>query len=169
MSAIPIIGDNFLQIYENGTHGSNDWKYYGNTLMYSFETIISGSGMEGLVFFDSTMFEDSVYESLKDEVQAVATYAYAQPGWTQGDIANYFRNYLKDIANRGVIRDWTCYKFCFENAHLYTPGLSPTTCFIEYPQGTCRSLQTAGAPNSSYSATIVRMKDVGQWPTLQIL
>ena len=169
MSAIPIIGDNFLQVYENGTHGSNDWKYYGNTLMYSFETQISGYTMTGLQFFDSQMFEDNIYDSLADEVHEVATYAYQQQGWGPGDVMNYFKEYLKSLATRGMVRDWTCYKFCFENSHLDTPGLAPGTCFIEYPQGTCASINTAGAPDSSYSATIVRIKQAGSWPELQIL
>ena len=170
MSAIPIIGNNFLQVYENGTHGSNDWKYYGNTLMYSFETQISGSLMTGLEFFDSQMFEDNIYDSLYDEVRAVATYAYQQPGWTAADILNYYKEYLASLANRGMIRDWTCYKFCFGNISLPpNPGEAPSVCYIEYPVGVCQRITIAGAPDSSYSATIVRIKQEGSWPELQIL
>lgn len=170
MSAIPIIGNNFLQVYENGTHGSNDWKYYGNTLIYSFETQISGSLMTGLEFFDSQMFEDNIYDSLYDEVREVATYAYQQPGWTAADILNYYKEYLTSLATRGMIRDWTCYKFCFGNISLPpNPGESPSVVYIEYPEGVCRRITVAGAPDSSYSATIVRIKQAGSWPELQIL
>ena len=170
MSAIPIIGNNFLQVYENGTHGSNDWKYYGNTLMYSFETQISGSLMTGLEFFDSQMFEDNIYDSLADEVREVATYAYQQPGWTATDILNYYKEYLTSLANRGMIRDWTCYKFCFGNISLPpNPGEAPDVAYIEYPEGVCRRITLSGAPDSSYSATIVRIKQAGSWPELQIL
>ena len=167
-----INGNNFLQVYENGTHGDGDWKYYGNTLLYSYDnTAAPGAGRSyiELVFLDSDDMELSVYDELYDEVQAVNRYP-AEHGMQPGEYVTYYKNYLQDLANRGVLRDWTTYKFCFEDASLSEFKNDPGTVMIEYPEGTVVQANIS-EPSPNFFGTRVRMyyNYVGAYPDLQIL
>ena len=167
-----IVGDNFLQVYENGTHGSNDWKYYGNTLMYAIDkTGAAGYGAAyiELVFLDTDDFGDSVYDELHDEVIAVNQYPSSQSSWTPQDYVNYFKNYLQGLANRGVLRDWTMYKFCFEDPTIDDFRNRPASVYIEYPAGTIVLASTA-SPHPDFHGTHIRMtlNYIGGYPNLSI-
>ena len=167
-----IVGDNFLQVYENGTHGSNDWKYYGNTLMYSYDNTASpgyGAAYIELVFFDTDEFNDSVYDELYDEVIATNQYPSSQASWTPADYVNYFKNYLQGLANRGILRDWELYKFAYEDPALDNPTGRPASLFIEYPAGTVARAATSEV-NPDYHGTHVRitLNYIGSYPQLSI-
>lgn len=166
-----INGNNFLQVYENGTHGEGDWKYYGNTLLYSRDnTPNPGAGRSyiELTFLDSDDYETTVYDELYDEVQEVNGYP-AEHGMQPGEYVTYYKNYLQDLANRGVLRDFTTYKFCFEDAALNEFRNNPSTVMIEYPQGTVVQANIS-IPAPSFYGTTVRMyyNYIGAYPDLQI-
>ena len=167
-----IVGDNFLQVYENGTHGSNDWKYYGNTLMYSYDNTPHpgyGASYIDLVFFDSDDFDDPVYDELSPLVEEANRYVGEQTSWSVQDCVIYYKNWLQNLANRGVIRDWTTYKFCFEDASLSEFRNSPGSVFIEKPAGTV-VLSSIVTPALDYHGTCVRLRFnyIGGYPILQI-
>lgn len=167
-----IVGNNFLQVYENGTHGSGDWKYYGNTLLYSCDnTPAPGMGRSyiELMFLDSNDYDVTVYDELYDEVQAVNRYPSEQ-GMTANEAVIYYKNYLQGLANRGVIRDFTTYKFCFEDASSDEFHNRSDTVMIEYPQGTIVQANIS-EPAPNFSGTLVRMyyNWVGNYPDLQII
>ena len=167
-----INGNNFLQVYENGTHGDGDWKYYGNTLLYSYDnTPAPGAGRSyiELTFLDSDDYETTVYDELYDEVQAVNRYP-AEHGMQPGEYVTYYKNYLQDLANRGVLRDFTTYKFCFQDPTIEEFKDRPASVMIEYPQGTVVQANIS-TPAPSFYGTIVRMyyNWVGAYPDLQIL
>ncbi len=82
-----INGNNFLQVYEDGTHGAGDWKYYGNTLLYSYDNTPAPGGGRSyieLVFLDSDDYETTVYDELYEEVQEVNRYP-AEHGMQPGE------------------------------------------------------------------------------------
>ena len=167
-----IVGNNFLQVYENGTHGEGDWKYYGNTLLYSCDnTPAPGAGRSyiELMFLDSTDYDVTVYDELYDEVQAVNRYPSEQ-GMTANEAVIYYKNYLQGLANRGVLRDFTTYKFCFEDVSTSEFHNRSDVVMIEYPQGTVVQANIS-APAPNFSGTLVRMyyNWVGNYPDLQII
>lgn len=166
-----IVGNNFLQVYENGTHGEGDWKYYGNTLLYSRDnTPAPGAGRSyiELTFLDSDDYDVTVYDELYDEVQEVNQYPTSQ-GMTANEALIYYKNYLQNLANKGVLRDFTTYKFCFEDAALGEFRNNPSTVMIEYPAGTIVQANIS-IPAPSFYGTCVRiyLNWVGNYPDLQI-
>ena len=167
-----INGNNFLQVYENGTHGDGDWKYYGNMLLFSYDN--SQSSTQGrryveLCFLDSDDLELQIYDELYDEVQEVNRYP-AEHGMQPGEYVTYYLNYLQDLANRGVLRDWTTYKFCFSDINLEEFHNNPSVVMIENPQGTIVRANLSQA-QPDFHGTRVRMyyNWVGAYPDLQIL
>lgn len=166
-----IVGNNFLQVYENGTHGEDDWKYYGNALMYSYDVTPAPGGGRSyieLVFLDSDDYETSIYDELYNEVQEVNRYP-AEQGMQPGEYVTYYKNYLQGLANRGVLRDFTTYKFCFEDSTLSEFHKNPGTVMVEHPEGTVTQANLI-TPAPSFYATHVRMylNWVGAYPDLQI-
>lgn len=166
-----IVGNNFLQVYENGTHGENDWKYYGNALLYSCDnTPAPGAGRSyiELVFLDSDDYETTIYDELYDEVQEVNRYP-AEQGMQPGEYVTYYKNYLQSLANKGVLRDFTTYKFCFQDPTIEQFNDRPTTVMTEHPQGTITQANLITPPPSFYG-TVVRMyyNWIGAYPDLQI-
>ena len=167
-----INGNNFCQVYENGTHGDGDWKYYGNMLLFSYDN--SQSSTQGrryveLCFLDSDDLELQIYDELYDEVQEVNRYP-AERGMQPGEYVTYYLNYLQDLANRGVLRDWTTYKFCFNDISLEEFHNNPYVVMIENPQGTIVRAKLSQA-QPDFHGTRVRMyyNWVGAYPDLQIL
>ena len=166
-----IVGNNFLQVYENGTHGEGDWKYYGNTLLYSYDnTPAPGMGRSWieLMFLDSDDYETTVYDELYDEVQEVNQYPTSQ-GMNANEALIYYKNYLQGLANKGILRDFTTYKFCFEDPTIEVYKERPATVMIEYPQGTIVQANIS-VPAPSFYGTCVRIYTswVGNYPDLQI-
>lgn len=168
-----IIGNNFLQVYENGTHGSGDWKYYGNTLLYSYDNTAApgyGQSFIELMFLDSDDYETTIYDELKDEVQEVNRYPSEHGMTTPSEYLIYYKNYLQGLANKGVLRDFTTYKFCFQDPTIEEFKDRPATVMIEYPAGTIVQANIS-APAPSFYGTRVRivLNYIGGYPDLQIL
>lgn len=166
-----IVGNNFLQVYENGTHGDGDWKYYGNTLLWSYDnTPAPGYGQShiDLMFLDSDDYETTVYDELYDEVHAASLYP-SEHGMSPSESLIYYKNYLQDLANRGVLRDFTTYKFCFEDPTIEEFKDRPGTVMIEYPAGTIVQANVS-EPAPSFYGTRVRivLNWIGNYPDLQI-
>lgn len=166
-----IVGNNFLQVYENGTHGAGDWKYYGNTLLWSYDnTAAPGYGQSyiELMFLDSNDFETTVYDELYDEVHAASLYP-SEHGMNPSESLIYYKNYLQNLANRGVLRDFTTYKFCFEDPTIEEFKDRPATVMIEYPAGTVVQANVS-EPAPSFYGTRVRivLNWIGNYPDLRI-
>lgn len=167
-----IVGNNFLQVYENGTHGEGDWKYYGNTLLYSYDnTAAPGYGRSyiDLMFLDSYDYETTIYDEMYDEIQEVNRYP-VEHSMNASEALIYYKNYLQGLANKGILRDFTTYKFCFEDPSLGEFKYRAGTVMIEYPQGTIVQANIS-TPAPSFFGTRIRIYTswVGNYPDLQIL
>lgn len=166
-----IIGNNFLQVYENGTHGDGDWKYYGNTLLYSYDNTAApgyGTSFIELMFLDSDDYETTIYNELYDEVQEVNRYP-SEHSMTPAASLIYYKNWLQNLANKGVLRDFTTYKFCFQDPTIEEFKDRPATVMIEYPLGTIVQANIS-APAPSFYGTRVRitLNYIGGYPNLAI-
>lgn len=136
--------ENFLKPYNIGTHGGGDWHYYGNTLMWA-QWVDYNTSQGG--WYDKTIlafidYEDSVYDELLPQVQAANTYATQHEGWAYIDQWNYLYNFMMNLAESGVMREWDLYKFCYEDVTIGEFTHRPATPYCEYPAGTAVACHT---------------------------
>ena len=161
--------ENFIRVYEEGTHGSDDWKYYGNTLIYKYQLdwINSQGGYYNetrLCFVD---YLDNVYDELLPIITAANTYAHEHDGWAYIDEWNYLNNVLMNIAETGVIQEWTTYKWVFDK--IGADALMPTNAYCETPAGTAVRCDTDyfHGPNILHG-TALYLNGISTEPTIQI-
>lgn len=163
--------NDFISVYENGTHGAGDWKYAGNTWMWLFRSQLSGKKYNLVLagFLDIESKEDNVYDSLSDEIIEVNQYVLNHSGWDKYDMYLYLYNWLINKINAGINRDWETYKFCFQDATAPFDN-QPSYVYIEYPEGVSRRADTTGFGSPVIiNYTIVRIKDdIGGYPTLSM-
>lgn len=132
--------EDFLKIYENGTHGLDDWKYWGNTMMMAFYEYDSSDHdyfkNVAFVFLD---VGDVIYQPLYEEALNVLQYAIYHEGWSYRDMYDYVYGYLRNLHDTGIYKDYTCYKFAY-----YTGNDSDGELRWEQPAGTMRSTPPSG-------------------------
>ena len=164
--------ENFLKVYSEGTHGSGDWKYYGNTLLWTqvVDWSTSQGGYYDKVYLTFLDYNDEVYDELLPQIQAANTYAHQHSGWAYIDEWNYLYNFLMNLADSGVMKDWELYKFVLENIALDTPGVNPSVAYCEYPAGTAVNCSTDyfHAPIVLNGTTLYMINGISSEPTIQI-
>lgn len=126
--------NNYLKIYENGTHGSTDWKYYGNTCTY-FGTGVLSDNHYNYVEACFTDIDYAIFDDLSPRVQEVNSYAIEHEGWTVQDEWEYMYNWLYNLAYAGIWKEYETYKFCFAESTSGTP-VKADYIEVEYPAGT---------------------------------
>lgn len=161
--------NDFLAVYDNGTHGAGDWKYAGNTWMWLFRKNLTDKKYADVIacFLDISEKEDNVYDSLVDEIAEVNQYALNHAGWDKYDVYMYLYNWLINKINAGINRDWETYKFCMADTNLEFKN-EPTYVYIETPAGVKRRADTTGFGSPVIINYVdVRIKDgIGGWPTI---
>ena len=161
--------ENFIQVYEEGTHGSDDWKYYGNTLLwkYQLDWNTSQGGYYNVTRLAFADYLDNAYDELLPIITAANTYAHEHSGWAFIDKWNYLNNVLMNIAETGLVQEWTTYKWVFDK--IGASALKPTNAFCETPAGTAVRCDTDyfGGPDIIH-CTVLYLNGIATEPTIQI-
>ena len=149
--------ENFLQPYNRGTHGSNNWKYYGNTVMWlmhkDYVSTQYGSYYTRIALAFADIDDDPVYNELVDQVADVADYALHHEGWSSQDMWEYLRDWLYNLAETGVMQEWETYKFCYgSQTDPASDDYGAYTFYVEHPAGTVAG---PGSWPMSISATVI--------------
>ena len=157
--------EDFLKIYENGTHGLNDWKYFGNTMMDAFYEYASDSNHDyfknvAFVFFD---VGDVIYQPLFEESGVMYEYAIYHEGWSYRDMYDYIYGYFRNLHDTGIYKDYTCYKFGF-----YTGNSQDGDLYWEQPAQTMRNTPPSGEEYWSNYVTIKMSYDGSRPPQLLV-
>ena len=145
--------NDFLKIYENGTHGAADWKYFGNTLT-GYAIDYNTSDPSKIDTFEADFFDidGSVYYELLTELDDVTEYALNHEGWTQADEFDYMYNWLYNKALTGVFKYIETYKFCVME---YPQGNLEMV--YENPSGTMARYITVGESNYPFYITRITL------------
>lgn len=154
--------NDFLKIYENGTHGAADWKYYGDTLVgYTVEKNQNNIMVNVQAFFVDPDGETA--ELLDEESGNIEYYALHHEGWNADDIWQYEYNWLMNKIDTGIYKEVEAYKYAFmENTSDKNIAI-----YIENPQGTV----TQGAIiDEPFYVTQVWLKrnGVGGYPSIEV-
>lgn len=104
----------FLQIYENGTHGQADWKYFGNGIIGTYfydDPNWPNLSYASFAFID---LDGNLYTHYHDIIQEAINYAIPKyPEWSHTDQINYVTSVMRNIVDTGIEEDITWYKFAF--------------------------------------------------------
>ena len=144
--------NDYLKIYENGTHGEDNWKYYGNTLVYVSWWNQSGDHWaEVKACFTDLNYE--IYDELSDEIFAVNNYAATHEGWDAGDQYIYMYNWLMNKVETGIWKEYETYKFCFaENSS------TPKDAFYRYwEEGANIEHSDSGLSDGNLTGTLITL------------
>lgn len=163
--------ENFLKVYSDGTHGSGDWHYYGNTLLFAYWLDYSSSqgGYYNRFILQFVDYEDEVYDELLPQVQAANTYAHDHTGWTYIDEWNYLYNFMSNLADAGVMKDWELYKFVFEDRTIESFTKKCGQPYCEYPAGTAVMCHTDYFHSPMVlQATTLSLNGISSEPTITI-
>jgi len=135
--------NDFLKIYENGTHGAADWKYFGNTVTgYA----IDYDQADNMMLFEVDFFDldGSVYFELLNEVTGIVEYATNHDGWTKRDEFEYMYNWINNKAQTGIFKYYDMYKYA---------ALSSNEMVYENPAGTMARWVSVGEENYPFYIT----------------
>lgn len=136
--------ENFLKVYSEGTHGEGNWHYYGNTLLFAYwlDYNTSQGGWYNRFILQFVDYNDEVYNELSPQVQAANIYAGQHEGWTYKDQWDYLYNFMSNLADTGVMKDWELYKFVFEDRTIESFTKNCGQPYCEYPAGTAVACHT---------------------------
>lgn len=124
--------NDFLKIYENGTHGSNDWKYYGD-IIYAGIVVLDDPYGNDYISIKIVDPDGSEMDLLQEEIREMAQYALDHEGWTPNDVWEYEKNWFLNKLNTGIYRYVENYKYVVTAAS--NNGQSVTG-YIENPDET---------------------------------
>lgn len=126
----------FLQIYENGTHGQADWKYYGNGIIgarFFDDPNWSNLSYASITFID---LDGSLYTYYHDIINQAIQYAIPKyPEWSHTDQINYVTSVMRNILDTGIQEDIEWYKFAFMDNTSGSQTQNVTGPFIEDENG----------------------------------
>lgn len=130
--------NDFLKIYENGTHGSNDWKYYGDIIFASYMELNNQYGADyiAIAIVDP---DGTEMEALQDEIVEMELYAINHEGWNQDDVWEYEKNWFLNKLNTGIYRYTENYKM---GVTALSNSMQGVAARIEKPEGTVTTAST---------------------------
>lgn len=151
--------NDFLKIYENGTHGLNDWKYYGDIIFASYRHLNDPYDADyiHLAIVDP---EDTEIALLQDEIIEMAAYARNHEGWSTADVWDYEKNWFLNKIDTGIYRYTENYKMGVAAITTNQQSCDP---LIEKPEN------TAIIPTSEWklnTVTITRQGGIGGYPNI---